>query len=301
MTTPTANSHRSATIILFSILAVSASIVIAGVGSKYGTRDPYVPTDRSLPKTGPISAAQAKKYVIADTEKELGEQLYLAEDVIVQVGKGRPYNPDEDINFPDIDTKFPIYPIRGSLKKYDCSPITQDKSNLNHNCSIYNEPNAKGACYKDTFGDWSCAMTDTKTSETTQTQVAPPGKVPTTSEVGTTTPPTPTKENTDAKGFPKLDTAAFDPWYEVVKYEYVPTENRLYFYLKLKVERGETEFFIEFKDKDGLLLQDRTYSQVGGMPGYKGAEIGDTVKVVVNTPNEKILKQAVSAKMVRRL
>ena len=104
----------------------------------------------------------------------------------------------------------------------------------------------------------------------------------------------------DANGFPKPDLSALEKWYDIVKYEYAPDEGKLYIYVKPKTENRETEFFMEFKDKDGILIWTRDRTHFVLMPGELDAKVGDTVKVYVYIPNENLLKQAVSAKAFRR-
>lgn len=294
------------------LVAVSLKLSFAaqGEGAKYGSRDPRTCADKTLPKTGAPSSAQAAQYVICGDEHII-DGLILDEDVKVQVGKGRPYNPKEDYNVHDIDVNALVYPIRGSLKQYNCAEIAPDGSNRNRNCSINNEPNAKGLCYRDSFRDWNCKMVDGMTGEITHQQPPPQGAVKTAdnktapkNQPKTTTPKTESKTDDavkiDENGFPKLDFSALEKWFDVVRYEYQPTEQKLYLYLKPKTETRETQFFVEFLDKDGILLQTRQMGEFSDIPGPYDAKVGDTVKAHTTIPRENILKQAVSAKIVRR-
>ena len=300
-----------ATLFIFS--AFTSTFAQKGIGAKYGSRDPQTCADSKSPKTGAPSPAQAAQYVVCSSEHEVN-YLYLAENVVVQqIGKGRPYNINEDINVPDIDVKTSVYAIRGSYTGYQCGKINLDRTNTNRNCTKHEYPQAKGLCYKDTFGDWHCSMVDVK-SDISETDVPPPGgatSAPKDEKAGQNNQPNDNPKQTENKteaaagkdenGFPKPDFSAMEKWYEIVRYEYQPDENRLYVYLKPKLDVRETEFFMEFKDKDGILLLDRTSTQFSGMPGRYDAQVGDTVKVSVTAPREKILKQAVSAKVFKRL
>ncbi len=302
-----------ATIILLG--AFSSALTHPGIGAEFGARDPRTCKDKTQPRSGALSAEQAKEYLICDTEG-LVNQLYLIDEVTVQVAPGRRYNANEDINFPDIDLKFLIYPIRGSYKSYSCSRINLERSNLGRNCMIYDEPHANGACYKDSFGDWRCGMTDVSTGQFTAYDVAPPGgakqaNAPADKKPGQNK--TPPKNNEqpgesktdagekDADGYPKPDFSEMAKWFDIVKYEYKPLEGQLYVYLKMKVEEPPTEFRMEFYDKDGILVQDRSRGQFVGMPAKWDAQIGDTVKVHLRTPPERLLGQVVKAKVVREL
>ena len=130
--------------------------------NKYGTRDARTCKDMKAPVKGAPTAALAKQYVICDIEKVSGPYLYLVENVRVEVGDGRPFNPNLDINVPEINVRLPIYSIRGSLTKYQCYEVNLNftVSAPGKNCTRYEEPKAKGDCYKTTFGDWRCTMTD---------------------------------------------------------------------------------------------------------------------------------------------
>ena len=234
--------------ILF-VLGIFDSMFAQGIGTKYAARDPRTCADKTSPKIGAPSPAQAAQYVVCSSEHVIND-LYLVENVSVQIGKGRPYNIREDINFPDIDTKFPVYPIHGSLTKYDCGVIYLDRSNLNRNCSVYDQSNAKGACYKDNFGDWRCAMTDASGRLIAENQPPPGREVVKTAPKDKSTaqnnqPNTETQaENKDEPDYPKPDFSAMEKWFEIIRYEYVPLEKTMYVYLKPKVDyrNRPTEF-----------------------------------------------------------
>ena len=108
-------------------------------------------------------------------------------------------------------------------------------------------------------------------------------------------------ENKDESGYAKPDFSALEKWFEIVRYEYVPLEKTMYVYLKPKVHyhNRPTEFQMEFRDKDGILLQDREVSYFHLMPGTNMGAVGETVKVYVTTPTEKNLGNTTTAKVVR--
>lgn len=88
----------------------------------------------------------------------MGPKLYLLENIQVEAGKSRPFL-ETDRNFTDIDNTEPIYPIRGSYDWYVCH-INEVGFPPGKNCTLYKEPSCTGFCYKTTFGDWNCTMTD---------------------------------------------------------------------------------------------------------------------------------------------
>jgi len=150
-------------------------------GNKYGTRDPQTCADKKAPARGAITAALALKYLICEHEKVSGGYLYLVENVTVQVGGGIPFNPNANLNVPDIDVRFPLYSIRGSLIRYQCNPANPlfDHSAPGKNCQKTIMPKASGSCYRTTFGEWRCYMSDnSNNSENWFPGVAPPPPKP---------------------------------------------------------------------------------------------------------------------------
>jgi hypothetical protein len=152
-----------------------------GVGAKYGSRDPFVCKSKKDPAKGTPSPSQIKDYVRCDVQ--LGEgvhipgnNLYLLDNVQVEIGKGRPYQVS-DMNLRDIDSSQPVYPIRGSYDKYQCGVVSADiHYQRGKNCRIYRHPHATGICYKTTFADWDCMMIDESVSWRDYQEDVPPPK-----------------------------------------------------------------------------------------------------------------------------
>jgi hypothetical protein len=138
-----------------------------GVGAKYGARDPFTCKSTKQPLQGAPSAEQAKAYLIGRFEKETGTgtlgQLYLTENVKLEIGKGRPFEQGDGSG--DADVSELVYPIRGSFTYYRCYPINSVYP-VGQSCKKIESPNAEGFCYKTTFGDWRCSMVDIQTSKT---------------------------------------------------------------------------------------------------------------------------------------
>jgi len=138
-----------------------------GVGTRYGGRDPLKCKSTKEPTQGAPSAEQARAYMISGFEHEKGSgtlgELYLTEDVKVEVGKGRPFEQEDGSG--DADIHELVYPVRGSYTYYRCYPISsahpEGQSSVKVEC-----PNAEGICYKTSFGDWKCSMADFHTSKT---------------------------------------------------------------------------------------------------------------------------------------
>jgi hypothetical protein len=146
------------------MLGVSAVAISAqgGLGKKFGARDPRTCASKKEPASGAPTAAQLKAYFICDSEMMtrsgmVGDLLYLVTDVVVEVGKGRPFNQATDSNT-SIDPSQPVYPIRGSYVGWQCGVVGQPNSAAGKNCARNDASKVAGVCYKDTFGDWHCGM-----------------------------------------------------------------------------------------------------------------------------------------------
>lgn len=146
--------------------------------NRFGARDARTCENTKAPAKGAITAALALKYLNCQMEGIWSNDLYLVENVKVEVGGGTSYAAIMgQYSLDQIDVKVPVYPIRGSFLKYQCQdPETAYVGPPNTNCVTYNNPKATGYCYKTTFGDWKCNMTDRSSTEkeNVRTKVAPP-------------------------------------------------------------------------------------------------------------------------------
>ena len=175
-------STRTTQIVAIAIALGAAATASAGVGSKYAARDPVTCDSTKAPASGAPSAQQALQYTKCGEEGEDSfHHLILTSDMRVEIGKGRPFQGggNSDINMHDVDPSQPIYPIRGSYKMYQCSNVAagdpwQSIYTAGKNCDVYDYKAATGACYKTTFGDWKCFMTDTTNTSPVQSSVAGP-------------------------------------------------------------------------------------------------------------------------------
>ena len=146
------------------------------VRERFGSREPRTCADQKAPAKGAITAALAKKYFICKAEAIQGNLLYLVENLRLEVGGGVPYTPNLGA-FQSVNVRVPLYPIRGSLLRYQCKDLVREHVGPpDTNCHTYNEPKATGYCYKTTFGDWSCYMSDPAgvNNENNRTGIAPP-------------------------------------------------------------------------------------------------------------------------------
>jgi hypothetical protein len=143
--------------------------------NRFEARDPRTCEDTKAPARGAITAALATKYLNCQMEFISMGDLYLVENLKVEVGGGVPYDPTLGA-FEAINVRVPLYPIRGSLLRYQCQEVQKYASLSGENCASFNEPKAKGYCYKTTFGDWKCNMSDQAgvNKENARYKVAPP-------------------------------------------------------------------------------------------------------------------------------
>ncbi|MEP6491746.1 MAG: hypothetical protein ABJF01_03660 [bacterium] len=153
-----------------------------GAGAKYGARDPLECSDHSAPARGAITSAAAAKYVTCEQEHVGAPSLYLVENMKVQIGAPRPYEQRADGRHDNIDPAQPVYPIRGSYDVYACAAVyswpktgnSPAESNAGKNCRTHGQPHASGKCYKTTFADWQCFMSDYDAPVSGRDNVAPP-------------------------------------------------------------------------------------------------------------------------------
>jgi hypothetical protein len=182
LTVDTAKRGQSLRLIAVAILlSLGANVQAIAQGAnyiseRYGSREAQTCENTKAPATGAITAALAQKYFVCGAEGISGSQLFLIENVKLEVGAAVPYHPTLGA-FEAINVRAPLYPIRGSYLRYQCKDlVTEHVGPPDTNCNTYNNPKATGYCYKTTFGDWRCSMADRAMSsnENWRTRVAPP-------------------------------------------------------------------------------------------------------------------------------
>lgn len=131
-------------------------------GGMYGTREPTKCDNRTKPSHGGPSADLARQYVICESESVYGSSLFLVTGVKVQVAAiSHPAKSFvKEMKAADIDPREPVRDIRGTLTQYQCGKVSPALNPFarTHNCVVRDIPAATGYCYKNTFGDWHCAM-----------------------------------------------------------------------------------------------------------------------------------------------
>ena len=133
---------------------------VDGVGARYGSHNPRTCPPGSLSGGSAPTVTQATMSVVCNLEgPSIDNTLILLSEVTVQIGQGRSYNQANLYNVTDADVNAQVYPIRGSLKRYICSPLPPAGIwPAGQQCSMFPAAVAEGACYKNTFGDWHCTM-----------------------------------------------------------------------------------------------------------------------------------------------
>lgn len=308
---------QTITIVAIAIVFTFGTAVAQGeksISERYGSRDPRTCADTKAPAKGAITAALALKYLNCQMEYVAGGgDLYLVENVKVQVGGGISYAAIMgQRSLSEIDTKYPVYPIRGSLLRYQCMNRLTAARVPDANCNSYNEPKATGYCYKTTFGDWSCYMNDP--NATTRYDVPPPkganneAEETTDKKNETTNPKQPVKpKNTqqtpesntaerDEDGFIKPDFSEMEKYFEIVKYEYNPVDGRVIFVVKAKKSTNIFRWYLTAYDADGIKISDTSFNGNVVSP-----EIGEPTKIYSFAPNEKDIRRVARIAIVRKL
>ena len=133
---------------------------VTGVGDRYGSHNPRTCPPGSLSGGKAPSVTQATMSIVCNLEgPSIDNSLILLSEVTVQIGQGRSYTESNMYNATDADVNAQVYPIRGSLKKYICSPLPPlGIFPAGQQCSMFPAAVAVGGCYKNTFGDWHCSM-----------------------------------------------------------------------------------------------------------------------------------------------
>jgi hypothetical protein len=161
------------------VLAIASTQVSAesNIRARFGTRDPVTCPSYKEPRTGAISADQAKQYFKCGLEAKGGlegtdGQVFVVEDLVLEVGAA---SPPGTIRIPDAAADSPAYAIKGSFVIYGCTAISTSPMTYNkgRNCTVKTQPNASGWCYKTVNQDWRCDMVDTR-NRTVQMELPPP-------------------------------------------------------------------------------------------------------------------------------
>ena len=287
------------------------------ISARYGSRDPRTCEETKAPARGAITATLALKYLNCQMEYVSGGgDLYLVENLkSVEVGGGIPYAAIMgQRSLSEIDVKHPVYPIRGSLLRYQCQNRLTAARLPDANCTTYNEPKATGYCYKTTFGDWRCYINDTAGNNDANIRhdVPPPkgennfvkDKAATNekpADTKNTKQTTGTKDEPDAAernedGYPKPDFSEMEKYFEIVKYDYNPVDGRVTFVVKAKKQTNIFRWYLTAYDADGVKVSELSFNGNVVSP-----EIGEPTRIYSFAPNEKDIKRVTRIAIARKL
>jgi len=149
--------HKKASLGLAAValLVGGAALAQQNMQEMYGARDPLdCPADMVI--NGAPTNEQAALLVKCTIEGIGDGRLYLIDDAVVTVGEPRDFNPQLDIYYEAIVTGTTMYPITGSLKRWECEAIID--RNRGANCRVGVEAATRGVCYAMTTGGMSCTM-----------------------------------------------------------------------------------------------------------------------------------------------
>lgn len=270
------------------------------IGERYGSREPRTCADMKAPARGAITAALAEKYFICAAERLDGYYLFLVENVKVEVGAGRPYNPNMDLNVPEIDVRFPLYPIRGSYSLYSCQ-AESDQYLPGRNCTRYEHKNAKGHCYKTAFGDWRCFQMElTIPNENIFNKVPPPkgGKAPVANQpVGPKTVEPKTTAGRDENNFVKPDFSEMEKYFDNIRYDYNFATREMNIVGTMKKVNNPNGWLVEYLDTDGAKI---TWGNTI-LRDWHEPSVGKVVKMYVRAATEKQMRDEVKKIVVTRV
>ncbi len=104
-----------------------------------------------------------------------GDSISLVGNINLQFSKSRPFNPSTDA-WSGNDVTQRLYDVRGGYTWSTCflpgNPAAPNVPHLGQNCFRAVGEGTKGACFRDTFGDWHCKVCCTPS---TAKYSAPPG------------------------------------------------------------------------------------------------------------------------------
>ena len=120
--------------------------------------------DKTSPVKGKMTVALATTYVncFYEEREPYNASVTFVDIVSLQIGSNPKKASTRDIMlWPEIDRNRPVHILRGSMIVHTCSniiPSNQYGPKQGENCSRSELPKAKGNCWVDTFGEWSCYL-----------------------------------------------------------------------------------------------------------------------------------------------
>jgi hypothetical protein len=107
-------------------------------------------------KTAP-SLAQAVALAQCAMDGISSGQLFITQNVNIEIGSARPFVYFTDAGLSGIDPSAQVYPLRGSYTSYLCNKIGSMYP-AGHSCLKSDVPEGTGQCWKTSFGDYKCLL-----------------------------------------------------------------------------------------------------------------------------------------------
>jgi len=124
------------------------------MNATYASRDPRKCTS----VIAPPNQAQAAALVQCTMEVATSIGARLMQNVNVQIGAPRSFDPETDSRLKEIDAQAPILPLTGRAMSYFCSSVAFGLYHAGTNCAVTPMPQVNGRCWRTTFGDWKCSL-----------------------------------------------------------------------------------------------------------------------------------------------
>jgi hypothetical protein len=124
------------------------------INQTYASRD----ARRCVSLTTPPNQAQAAALIQCTMEVANTIGVKLMQNVNIQIGAPRAFQPDTDGTLKDIDIQAPIFPLSGSATAYFCNSVAYGLYHPGSNCTVTPMQQAAGVCWRTTFGDWKCNL-----------------------------------------------------------------------------------------------------------------------------------------------
>lgn len=124
----------------------------------YGTREPYQCGPYAFEPGHTLTGEEAAAIYVCEYEADpvgIGSNLFLIEDIELQVGSPRQYGTSADYALFDADSSQPLFPVRGSLTVVQCKTLSD--RNRGANCTEY-PSDVDGTCFATTFAEWRCVF-----------------------------------------------------------------------------------------------------------------------------------------------
>jgi hypothetical protein len=147
---------------IFGSFCAQDAAAMAGDATPYGARNPVA--CRNIVLASVPTAAQAAEMVQCNHEliNSGSGELWLLENLRITVGAATPFVAAySQWVMAEADVRSRVYPLRGSFTRSVCKSRRDAAiyGNADLNCYEKDVADAKGVCWKTSFGDWRCLLT----------------------------------------------------------------------------------------------------------------------------------------------